>query len=842
VEAPECSRDVRMKQGKKVRLRKNRRSTQKPSQKATQDAKQKWQFSDSGRAKDRIPVQWETFESTMGFSIQDHINGYFSKVDIKEARKHKRQLEAKQEETAQQLQAFVTEHYKQFINISNEIMNIEGDMAKLTTMLGSYRGLMKSLQRTTFDFSSFSDEVKRDEEEPNAPGQPGLFLDLQTTSSSRRIEALCEEVGVMVYQSKYGLAVDRIQEARTILDKIVQNPALLEQDVRYTHSYKGAEGKEDTQNVSKEMKKRIRVLKAGVDRQVRALVSALKTELRRAQEGFVWDAGDLGGVRIIRYLLRLGRSDEALEILLRTRSRGLRAEVRGIKFQGDAAQYMESLSQVVFRGISHCIEEFSVIFPEGKGNSMMSAVIQWVIEELEDYVERFSTQVSEARSNFVQLGQCLRSAFRACATLDNRGLNLAFVLARRLHPIVQEAIVRAMRGVVNQIVKPGGELSKETWLSRKLIVKELDGDSGAKGRASPDWGAGGGKGGGSGNGNANANGGGRPGAAARGGDPSPRKRPGKKEIRLTGSAIYLYNAVRTLLEADLILIVDEAVLPYGAVALYGTVANGVIGLLHEVVTHQAKMASKGLPKEREAQHLSIVANFQFLLADLLPRIERSLAALFNRTAAAEVKLFEGRLGEICKALLRSFCKRRVEIWVELLEWNPKALNRYYGPEGDTPGRVTDESFDVKRPDVNLQVSERFVKLLEVMHRLMDNIATHLKRAATKHILGESLDMFFRTLASSDRISKLTTSMHGMQRLHLDLRFMISVSEGFLSDNGVRYAQSLLQTVIGLHSKTHQVESASLYPEEFFDEKIKEQLEVTAPLSKYVATGKAKSRS
>ena len=125
---------------------------------------------DNLRGDKKPRVQWETFESTMGFSIDKHITDYFSKVDISEAPAHKTALEQKQDETSKTLQKFVTKNYTKFIHISNEITNIETDMSKLTSMWGNYRDLMKQLQKTSFNFSGFSEGIRDDNDEGGGEG------------------------------------------------------------------------------------------------------------------------------------------------------------------------------------------------------------------------------------------------------------------------------------------------------------------------------------------------------------------------------------------------------------------------------------------------------------------------------------------------------------------------------------------------------------------------------------------------------------------------------------------------------------------------------------------------
>mmetsp|Transcript_27712 Transcript_27712/g.53933 ORF Transcript_27712/g.53933 Transcript_27712/m.53933 type:complete len:805 (+) Transcript_27712:64-2478(+) len=738
----------------------------------------------SGKTPD-VRIQWEKFESTMGFSVTKHISDYFSKVDINEAKAHKQVLEDKQRQTSDQLKKYVTHNYPQFIHISNEIMDIEGDMAKLTTMLGSYRGLMKTLQRTNFDFSAF------DSEESNELPilSTHMYADLGKTLP-QRIDDLCEEVGILVYQCKYGKAVDRIADARKLLEEMeAKNPETrpmrLASQITVQSTYTPKESKAggaaaSTGDVQK--------MREAIEVKVRDTVTALLGELRRAQGSKgAWNAGDLSGVRIIRYLLRLGRTDEALEILLTTRSAALRQEVRGIKFQGDAPQYIGALSNVVFKGIATCVEEFTSIFSGMQSNPMMSTVVQWTIEELEDFAKRFATQISEARSNFTQLGQCLRSAFKACGSLDVLGLHLAFVLAKRLHPVVQHAIVRSMRRVVQQITnKPSGEISREKWLSKKLVIKEyVQGDGG-------------------------------------------RRTQQKKEIRLTSSAIYLYNAVRTLLEADLPLVINEDVLPYSTVALYGTVAKGVIGLLDEVITCQAKTATKTIPKENEEQHLSILANFQYLLADLLPRIEKSLSLVFNRRGAAEVTLFEERLKELSKALVRSFCKRRAEIWINLVQWNSKVNAARYGIRASEKGMLEDEK--------NMTVSEPFVNLLERIYVLMDNVASHLKRRATDFILSDALDIFFKQVALQERFRGVRVSALGLQQVFLDISFLLKATDGLLLDSALRNARSVIDA-----AKMQCADASQLNQPEFFNKKIAEQLRVTVPLKQYTAVDRQEKK-
>lgn len=707
----------------------------------------------------RVPVQWEKFESTMGFSCDKHILDFFSKVDINEAKSHKAALEKKQDETSAQLQGFVTKNYTKFIHISNEIMNIESDMNKLTTMLGDTRKLMKQLQKTSFDVSDFRSADSTDDRKASFSEDDELpmYTDIGK-SNSQQIEDLCEEVGILVYQCKYAIAVTKIVQARKILKAM-------------EYEISEEEGLSKDTKETRTLQAKFRRHKNAVEAQVRTLVSALLSELKRDQAANnTLSTSSYGSIRVIQYLIRLGRSEEGLDILLKTRSASLRTDVRAIKFQGDAPQYVKNLSQVVFRGIFRCIDEFRQIF---NANYMMSAVMQWVISELEDFVAIFSTQVFEARSNFGQLSKCIHHAFEACTHLAKGGLNLSFVLARRLLPIVQEVIKKTFDRITTQLVKHGGEMSKETWLTRRFTVREPGNVEGKR---------------------------------------------TKKEIKLTDSTKYLYNVVRTLLEADLVQVIDDDILPYATVELYSTVANEMVKLLNEIITYQAKTTAKYIPSEREDQHLSILANFQYLLADLLPRMQLSLRSLFKCREVIEVKIFEDKLKELSRLLLRSFCKRRAELWAQLLRWDVKSNTERYGIELD---------------EEKMSISDEMVQVLERMYKLKDLIHTHLKKEATRHIMRESIELLFRVLADPRRMQGVKLTHGGMQQLYLDTSFLLKATETYITKPAVGYANEFVKRCQDSYCKSSGLDiDEALNDEMFFEAKLADQFNVTVQLMKY----------
>lgn len=735
----------------------------------------------SGTKKPR--VQWDTFESTMGFSIDKHISDYFSKVDINEAKEHKAALEAKQAETATELQRFVTKNYTQFIHISNEIQNIETNMSKLTTMWGNYRSVIKQLQKTTLDFSGFS--------EPEADGAAGSASELRRSRSSlsavggerddgqaqrkpELIEALCEEVGIQVYQSKYEGAVENIVKARAILKEMCDD---IERKLARSTEGETAE--------IKKMKASVRKLREAVGSQVQSLVAALLGMLQRNESaGVSLSAVSDGGIRIIEYLIRLERSEEALDILLKTRSMALRAEIRAIRFQGDAPQYIRNLSAVVFSGIVSCIKGFNDVFKSN--NYQMSAVMQWVLEELEEFVSIFSTQVFEARSNFGQLSKCIGFAFEACRRLDTEGLNLSFVLARRLMPIVKEVINVTFDRILQDMTRKGGTMDKETWLSRKFVIKVDPAEAAAL-------------------------------AGEAGGDDTKRRR--RKEMKLTPSGCDLYNVVRTLLE-DFKHIINEEILPYATTELYGPVSRGVVALLEEVITYQAQMTTKVLPPEREEQHLSILANFLYLPQDLIPRVQSGLASLFKRHSVADVIYLEKKLADLKKMLRRSFCKRRAEYWVRLLGWVPDKNASRYG------GVAIDSS--------RVRVSEEFIQLLEALYRFKDNVHTYLHDKANEYILMESLEYFFKMLSDPTRMKHVDLSRDGLHKLYLDMRFLLKSVDQYLSVNSVKYARSLISGAKQIFCKVNKTKSVPEQSDSWYDEKLALQFKATPPLFSYAS--------
>jgi len=150
----------------------------------------------------------------------------------------------------------------------------------------------------------------------------------------------------------------------------------------------------------------------------------------------------------------------------------------------------------------------------------------------------------------------------------------------------------------------------------------------------------------------------------------------------------------------------------------------------------------------------------------------------------------------------------------------------------------------KKQEQRMQVSERFVQVLERMHRLLDNIATYLKKETSKIILSTCLEIMMRNLASSERLKGLNLSRIGILQAALDLKFLIKACEDYIlsESDPFRYAKATIQSMVKGYALANNIrESEVLHPESFFDERIKDQLQVVPSLNSYTPINRHEKR-
>ncbi|KAI9316768.1 Cullin repeat-like-containing domain protein [Dichotomocladium elegans] len=173
-------------------------------------------------------------------------------------------------------------------------------------------------------------------------------------SDRKWLEDLPDELEVAISLRQFETAVGYIEQAKKVLDAYSKSTPLLR------------ESKERVQKYSESLASIIS----------HDLGNTLLTKLQFQ--------------RLVNWLLRLDKGEEAREVFLSTRSLIIKKRIRQLTFEGDSTTYINELALVVFTLIRNTCEWYRDSF---KQNEMASRFIAWVREQTETYAEIYKRQL-----------------------------------------------------------------------------------------------------------------------------------------------------------------------------------------------------------------------------------------------------------------------------------------------------------------------------------------------------------------------------------------------------------------------------------------------------------------
>jgi hypothetical protein len=672
----------------------------------------------------------QQFGYATGFDARQHVSDYFRRQHLQTADRYLQELHQRQSHTGVALKRYAFRHYKQFIETSKEIGAMENEMLKLSHLLSEQKQSIAALQQVSL---ATTQEFHHDEEsgarngngngngngsgsssgsssgassslllDPFAPPAPGATNMTETGLPGGGSGSRSDGTAGDVYLLQVAAVVDMMDELRNCLsmgkhlqavDKSVELTSTL-QLLKQLHRQLHRSEAEELLQQSLEQRT------AGI---VSQLVDALIVE-SRTSSSFASGGGDATSnyerQQTVKSLVRLGHSDKALELFLIRQSTVLKHAVRHIRFQGDIVIYVAELSRVVFHHIGATVQTYRQLFQSESQTGMMSTVIVWMTQEVQAFSALFQQQVFQADDSFGKVSKCLRCAFAACRSLEDRGIALTFILARMLTPALL-AVVQRNYAEVQQAVQE--QLRDDPWQVTEVWVL-ADDDSGG------------------------------------GGGGGEHHHDGRRSLKLSSSARFLYNAVRTLLH-NITPLLDASVFP-SATDLYGPVVLGMVRLLEKYLLAMARESQSRLQPDTDVQTLSIIANTHYLQDDLLPRVRREFQRVFQR-ASPELDAFSAKLQRLHRALSDSFAQKRVAIWLQqILPWQSLLATKY----GRLPnGGDDDDEPDIRASDYSPTATGAMRQLVVYLGRLRQHVDLCLHSDAHIDVVSNAVEEVARAL-------------------------------------------------------------------------------------------------
>lgn len=162
--------------------------------------------------------------------------------------------------------------------------------------------------------------------------------------------------------------------------------------------------------------------------------------------------------RSIAWLLRLGLPVYAHNVFLTSRSQAIKKRIWKITFKGDLQHYVASLC-IVFPLIKNTAQWYRTAFSQGL--SLSASFVQWVNDEVAQFLERFYSQVFQSSVSFTSMIECIQSVIDASLCLNSVGLDIHFTLEQALYEKVA-VFIRSRADTLTLQIE--AFVAKDNWL------------------------------------------------------------------------------------------------------------------------------------------------------------------------------------------------------------------------------------------------------------------------------------------------------------------------------------------------------------------------------------------
>ena len=378
--------------------------------------------------------------SPASFSADKQLHATYTQHSPAVAAAVRDELTKRREQTSEELKSYVTRHYPAFIDSTHELLNIEQDMAALTSSLAQFNTQLAHIAAP--HFSTADEKLYKKQKEREA--QQVAERDKQITEQLA-LEEWNEDLRGWIYERKFEKAVRSIER---MWDKLDGSNSSSNGSSNSSSSWSGP----GNPAVEAEMENRVAQL-------VDTLTAELKSvSLKRYERR-----------RLINWLVRLGESDAALSIYLDHRESLLSVAIASIKLTGELPAYIHALSSIVFGHLAVTCKEAAALLSDDM--SRHSAVLVWCQQQIGSYVARVARQSLSSHAHLSVVSECLRTAFACCASIESQGLSFSYQLAEALAPPLTDCIQAHFRQSEQQV---RDELRDEQWRVSEVWVHDMN--------------------------------------------------------------------------------------------------------------------------------------------------------------------------------------------------------------------------------------------------------------------------------------------------------------------------------------------------------------------------------
>uniref|UniRef100_A0A914V189 Exocyst component Exo84 C-terminal domain-containing protein n=1 Tax=Plectus sambesii TaxID=2011161 RepID=A0A914V189_9BILA len=179
----------------------------------------------------------------------------------------------------------------------------------------------------------------------------------------------------------------------------------------------------------------VRQVREKLAQKERQLVEVVGKELRNTGS---LQGGPKAARKAITLLIRLGKSSQACDLYLKSRSAAMKQSIKEVRIAEDPLSYLRHLSRIVFGTLLDVAREFTKLFAGNPG--CCSVLLFWGSGEIKTFVHLVLRHIFEPGPSLSVLGQCVSSIFDHCAELAELGLDLTFEVDKLMTPAVKKAI------------------------------------------------------------------------------------------------------------------------------------------------------------------------------------------------------------------------------------------------------------------------------------------------------------------------------------------------------------------------------------------------------------------
>ena len=182
----------------------------------------------------------------------------------------------------------------------------------------------------------------------------------------------------------------------------------------------------------------LRDIRVRLNHRTNQLSDILMKELDSSRSGSL-RGGPRAAGKVVKLLLRLGRSAKACELFLKNHSQIIDHDLTDVRSEGSTTLYISKYSSVFFHGLENAANEFLRAFEEH--NASYSSFVVWCSIQISLFTQKTIPFIFDNSPSLSTIAECLKESCTACTELTKIGLDLTFILMNFYLPHLSKVIL-----------------------------------------------------------------------------------------------------------------------------------------------------------------------------------------------------------------------------------------------------------------------------------------------------------------------------------------------------------------------------------------------------------------